>query len=141
MPDTTPTPLTAILDAILAAADDAKRAHDQMCDLAETLLPDPQPAPQPPAVDPADVRVGDRVRVVTTWEVSITEVQDIALGGAMDDGESVWIDTRDDDAVFYLIDRPEPEDPRVAVVEEWVTDSDAGARDLLARLDAMGADQ
>ena len=42
-------PLTAILDAILAAAADAKRAHDQMCDLAETLLPDPQPAPQPPA--------------------------------------------------------------------------------------------
>lgn len=50
MPDTTPTPLTAILAAILAAADDAKRAHDQMCDLAETLLPDTQPAPQPPAV-------------------------------------------------------------------------------------------
>ena len=35
----TPTPLAAIL----AAAEDAKRAHDRLCDLAETLLPESSP--------------------------------------------------------------------------------------------------
>jgi len=31
------------LDAILAAADDAKRAHDRLRDLAETLVPESSP--------------------------------------------------------------------------------------------------
>ena len=92
------------------------------------------PAPQP--IDPADVRVGDRVRIVTTWEVSITEVHDIALGGKMDDDESVWIDTRDEDAAFYLVGRPDP-DARIVEAIARAIAAGAGAR---AVLDALRAE-
>lgn len=176
-------PVTAILDAILAAADDAKRAHDQMCDLAETLLP----APQPPAVvlptvdevartimlddgyphreiDPAYLRNAQAVLDLIAGRV--TPWKPVAPGTTIKAGARYRIEWDGDgvramerthaegftidptDPARYFIDPrtvpAEPEDPRVAVVEEWldaIGDTGEGPADLLVRLDAMGADQ
>lgn len=97
----------------------------------DRLAADCQPAPQP--IDPADVREGDRVRIVdegtaTTWRPRVLDA-------------CQWVLAPGSTVTYYLIDHPEPEDPAVAVVEEWITESLRGQaredaiRDLLSRID------
>lgn len=98
-----------------------------------------------------DVREGDRVQV--QWQSFEATVHDIMgdgdVGITTDDGGVLWLSLtgdRHDRADLYLIDRPEPEDPAVAVVEEWLARETNGSdwapvSDLLARIDAARADQ
>ena len=89
------------------------------------------PAPQP--IDPADVRVGDKVRAVAT--LSVTEVLSCAIGGTMDDGAAIWLHTGDSGVTCYLLDRPDPDAPLVGAIARVIA-SGAGARALLDALRA-----
>ena len=107
------------------------------------LAADCQPAPQPTAIAPGDVRVGDRIRA--EWDKVVVEAEvfqvrvvgrDVwaSIGGLLEKNLTYC-------ARVLLLDRPEPEDPAVAVVEEWITESLRGQaredaiRDLLKRVD------
>ena len=94
-------------------------------------------------VEPGTIRPGMRVRYVATGGIEgIFTVEDVADGRFYFKSGYAWfVDPRTVPA--------EPEDPRVAVVREWLSvvplDSDAGdeglARDLLASIDAARAEQ
>ena len=80
------------------------------------------PAPQP--IDPADVRVGDRVRI---------EYSGLVEKAPSDDG---WTVSEIRDRRFYLLDRPDHDAPIVGTIARVIA-SGAGAR---AVLDALRAE-
>lgn len=128
------------------------RAAQAALDLIAARLPVWQPV-EPQPIDPADVRVGDRVRVEwKTGDATVTDVEaDGDIGLLTDDGGILWASLagdRHDRADLYLLHRPEPEDPRVAVVAKAMSDAlddngvttcdwTAEARDILAKLDGL----
>ena len=91
-------------------------------------------------VDPASLRVGDRIEVV--WAGVVHEASDDHLMLREDDGNLAHCTFEGD--TFRLIERA-PEDPRVAVVHAWIDDgcidvAEGEIADLLARLDAIGGE-
>ena len=102
-------------------------------------------------VEPGTIRPGMRVRYVATGGIEgIFTVEDVADGRFYFKSGYAWSGMSDH--AWFVDPRTvpaEPEDPRVAVVREWLSvvplDSDAGdeglARDLLASIDAARAEQ
>ena len=92
---------------------------------ALATIPEPTPAESPRPIDPADVRVGDRVRAVTTWDGVITEAGDPdALYMRQDGGGHAFINPRDDETVLYLLDRPDPDAALIEAMAERAARAD-----------------
>ena len=130
-----------VLRSFLAAG--MQTALDAHLDELAALVAPPQPQP----VRREDLRVGDRVRVVTDWTGVITDTSCAIICVCDDeDGSVAWVS--DDGATnTYLLDRPDPEpelvgdEALVKVVVDWLRDphylssSDEDyARELVRRL-------
>ena len=69
------------------------------------------PAPQP--IDPADVRVGDRVRIVN---------EGTAIPASFMTNLSRWSLASDSTVTYYLLDRPDPDAPIVGTIARAITE-------------------
>ena len=121
-------------DDYRAARDAYARAEHSYLDAAvdaihARLAADCDPAPQP--INPADVRVGDRVRLTIDGVVMMTPDRRIDISdlvGLLDDQPYT--------EKVYLVDRPDPDAPLVGTIARVIA-SGAGAR---AVLDAIRAE-
>lgn len=79
-------------------------------------------------IDGADVRVGDRVRAVTTWDGVITGagIRRFALHVRQDGGGYAFLDPRDDGTVLYLLDRPDPDAALIRTIGSVLTRMEGG---------------
>ena len=114
----------------------------EIADAVAATIPEPTPADGPRPINPADVRVGDRVRAVTTWDGVITDAGDPdALYMRQDDGGYAFIGPRGDETVLYLLDRPDPDADLIRTLEGIDQSLHGAALDTWGRgfLDALAA--
>ena len=138
-----------VREAIRAAERDGGWMEHTVAKAVLDLIASRVPVWQP--VEPGTIRPGMRVRYVATGGIEgIFTVEDVADGRFYFKSGYAWSGMSDH--AWFVDPRTvpaEPEDPRVAVVREWLSvvplDSDAGdeglARDLLASIDAARAEQ
>ena len=129
-----------VLRSFLAAG--MQTAIDANLDELAALVAPPQPQP----VRREELRIGDRVRVVTDWTGVVTDTSCAIICVRDDeDGSVAWVS--DDGATStYLLDRPDPEpelvgdEALVKVVVDWLhspeydKSEEDDARDLIRRL-------
>ena len=101
-----------LAERIAEMTEAARYLHGDLLDLAAEVEVEPEPAPSPDAthsamrpIDPADVRKGDRVRIITE-------------GVVKDAGADWWVMEPDSCAEsWYLLDRPDPDAALHAAIE------------------------
>ena len=87
-----------------------------VADAVAALIPEPTPAESPRPIDFADVRVGDRVRIITE-------------GVVRDIGACGWVLAEGYTESWYLLDRPDPDSALIEVMAERAARADDAFHD------------